>query len=159
MDLTYEAGTLLADRNERVVTGTLVPYNEVCRSNLGRFSVDTGVFQLPADVSILNANVDHDAEQPVARFLETQDTAKGLVAKFKIADGEEGDAPRRDRERRAQGAERRGEGCRDPRRQGDRRKDLRRRLREGRRASERHPHGVRRRRPSGTDSPLSTSTA
>ena len=91
MDLTYEAGTLTANHDDRTVTGLLVPYGEVCKSNLGRFSVDSGVFTVPRDVSVLNANVDHDHEQPTARFLETQDTPKGLVAKFKIADGDEGD--------------------------------------------------------------------
>jgi hypothetical protein len=91
MDVTYEAGTLRANADDRTVTGLLVPYGEVARSNLGRFSVDRGVFTLPEDVTVMNANRGHDAEDPVARFVDTTDTDAGLVAKFRIADGEDGD--------------------------------------------------------------------
>jgi hypothetical protein len=91
MDITFEAGTLTAAREDRIVTGLLVPYGEMCRSNLGKFSVARGVFEVPADVSVLNATLDHDREEPRARFVSTTDTDRGRLATFKVAKGPEGD--------------------------------------------------------------------
>lgn len=89
--VTIEAGTLTASREDRVVTGLLLPYGEVGRTNLGRFSVDRGVFELPEDVSVLNANLAHDPTEPIARFLTATDTDAGIVTSFRIAAGEKGD--------------------------------------------------------------------
>lgn len=86
-----DAGTLTASEEDRTVTGLLVPYGEECRSNLGRFSVDTGVFTLP-DPSIVGLNVEHAREDSVGRATALRDTPEGIVATFSIAKGEDGDA-------------------------------------------------------------------
>jgi hypothetical protein len=91
-DVQIEAGTLTANREERVVSGMLLPFGEVGNTNLGRFSVDPGVFTVPADVTVLAANTDHKRENPVARFISAVETAAGIVASFKIGANPEGDA-------------------------------------------------------------------
>lgn len=90
-DAKIEAGTLTASLEDRVVTGLLLPYGEVGRTNLGRFSVDRGVFTWPEDVSVLNANLAHDPTEPVARFLTATDTDAGVVTSFKVAATPAGD--------------------------------------------------------------------
>lgn len=90
-DVTIEAGTLTASREDRVVSGLLLPYGEVGRTNLGRFSVDRGVFQVPADPLVLTATLDHKRDEPVGRVATITDTDAGLFATFKIAATPEGD--------------------------------------------------------------------
>jgi len=90
-NITFEAGTLTANREERVVSGLLLPYGEIGRTNLGKFSVDRGVFQIPSDPLVLTANLDHKREDPVGRALTLNDTDAGLFASYKIAETPEGD--------------------------------------------------------------------
>ncbi|SEM73469.1 hypothetical protein [Cryobacterium luteum] len=87
-----EAGTLTANRQDRIVSGLLLPYGEVGNTNLGKFTVAPGVVTIPADVTVLAANTDHSREHPVARFLTAVDTAAGLVASFVVGKNPEGDA-------------------------------------------------------------------
>lgn len=86
-----EAGTLYANEDTRVVSGLLLPYGEEGRSNLGRLTVDRGAVTIPADVSHLNANLDHNREQPVAAFVEAHDTPAGVWAAFRISRTPAGD--------------------------------------------------------------------
>lgn len=90
-DVTIEAGTLTASREDRVVSGLLLPYGEQGRTNLGRFVVPRGAFQLPPDPQVLNANLDHKRDAPIARTLTMNDTDRGLFASWRVADGPEGD--------------------------------------------------------------------
>lgn len=85
------AGDLYATDQPRTVAGLLLPYGVVGSTNLGKFSVDRGVFDIPADVSHLNANLDHKMSEPRARFLTATDTEAGIVASFKVAETPEGD--------------------------------------------------------------------
>jgi hypothetical protein len=90
--LTIDAGTLTASADDRTVTGLLVPYGEECRSNLGRFSVDSGVFSIPADSSVVGFNREHAREDVLGRATAIRDTDKGIVATFSLANTPEGDA-------------------------------------------------------------------
>jgi hypothetical protein len=90
-EVIIDAGTLTASDQDRTVTGLLVPYGEECRSNLGRFTVDTGAFSLP-DPSIVGLNVEHAREDAVGRATALRDTPEGVVATFSIAPGADGDA-------------------------------------------------------------------
>jgi hypothetical protein len=91
-DAQIEAGTLTASEDTRTVTGLLLPYGEVGRTNLGRFSIDAGAIRIPRDASVVTANLDHLQHQPVGRAVSLTETDAGIVATFKIADTEEGDA-------------------------------------------------------------------
>jgi len=80
-----EAGSLSASLADRVVTGLLLPFGEVGRTNLGRFTIaGPGIITIPDDVSVLQANLEHDQYEPVARFLTTTETSAGIVASFQI---------------------------------------------------------------------------
>lgn len=92
----------LASKTDRIVKGLLLPWNELSR--LSRTSKPVkfarGTLRVPRDVSHLNANLDHDSTEPLARFVEVEDTPRGLVAAFAIADTDEGDELIRDVEKK-----------------------------------------------------------
>jgi hypothetical protein len=94
MTIAYiEAGTLTASIADRIVTGLLLPFGEVGRTNLGKFKIPgPGIIQIPKDVSVLQANLDHDQMEPVARILTATETPSGIVATFKVGENPEGDA-------------------------------------------------------------------
>lgn len=91
-ELLIEAGDLYANREERTITGLLVPYGEVGNTNLGKFAIPNGVVQIPADAAICSLNIDHDRAMPVGRATELRNTDRGVVATFSIARTPEGDA-------------------------------------------------------------------
>jgi hypothetical protein len=94
MTIAYiEAGSLTASIADRIVTGLLLPFGEVGRTNLGKFKIPgPGIIQIPNDVTVLQANLDHDQMEPVARILTATETPSGIVATFKVGENPEGDA-------------------------------------------------------------------
>lgn len=90
-DIIIDAGTLTANREERIVTGLLLPYNEECRSNLGKFTFATGAVGLPQDVTGMSLNVEHARENVVGAPVTLSETPAGIVASFRIANTPEGD--------------------------------------------------------------------
>lgn len=91
-DVLIEAGDLLANRQDRIVSGLLLPYGEEGRTNLGRLTVDPGTITLPTDpANTVGINRDHKQLYPLGRAVTLQDTRAGVFAAFKIADGPEGD--------------------------------------------------------------------
>ena len=90
-DVTIEAGSLYANTEDRVVTGLLLPYGEIGKTNLGRFAVEPSSIIIPADPDVVTLNVQHDHEEPVGRAVELTDTAAGIVGTFRIANTPEGD--------------------------------------------------------------------
>ncbi|NQX34049.1 hypothetical protein [Herbiconiux sp. VKM Ac-2851] len=91
-DIQIESGTLYANRDERTVSGLLVPFGEEGNTNLGRFTVKAGAFTLPRDPSVVTLNTDHDRESPVGRAVLLAEREDGIHATFKFADTEEADA-------------------------------------------------------------------
>jgi phage head maturation protease len=89
--LTIDAGTLTASADDRTVTGLLVPFGEECRSNLGKFTVGTGAFSIPADHSVMGFNREHAREDVLGRATKVHETPEGIVATFSIAKTPEGD--------------------------------------------------------------------
>ncbi len=94
MTTTYiEAGNLTASLADRIVTGLLLPFGEVGRTNIGKFAIDgPGIIDIPNDVTVLQANLEHDQMEPVARILTATETPSGIVATFKVGGNPEGDA-------------------------------------------------------------------
>lgn len=91
-DITQiDVGTLTASKSDRTVTGLLMPYGEECRSNLGKFKVGTGSFSIPADLSGMSLNVEHQRENVIGAPTAVRETPKGIVATFSIAKTPEGD--------------------------------------------------------------------
>jgi hypothetical protein len=86
------AGTLTASRADRIVSGLLLPYGELGRTNLGRFTVTRGAFTLPTDPDVLTLNRQHDTAEPIGRAVTLTDSDQGVFASFKVARTPEGDA-------------------------------------------------------------------
>lgn len=90
--IEIEGGEVLASLEDRTITGLLVPYNEVGRTNVGMFEVQAGVLELPADPSVVTLNIDHDRYQPVGRATRVWEEPRGVMATFAIASTPAGDA-------------------------------------------------------------------
>lgn len=90
--IEYEGGDILANLDDRTITGLLVPFNELGQTNAGRFMVEAGALALPSDPSVIGLNTDHDRSQPVGRATRVWQEAKGIFATFRLAETPEGDA-------------------------------------------------------------------
>lgn len=90
-DVKIEAGSLYANTEDRVVSGLLLPYGEIGKTNLGRFAVEPSSIIIPNDPSVVTLNVQHDHEEPVGRAVTLADTDAGIVGTFKVANTPEGD--------------------------------------------------------------------
>ena len=90
--IEYEGGEVLANLEERTITGLLIPFNEDGRTNLGRFQVEANAIDLPADPSIVSLNTDHERNQVVGRATRLWQEPRGVMATFAIARTPEGDA-------------------------------------------------------------------
>ena len=91
---TLGTGDFALDAAKRTLRGLLTPWNELSRlsvSGVPPIAFRNGGVHLPGDVSVLNANMDHDRYQPVARFVAVENSPRGLVADFAIANTPEGD--------------------------------------------------------------------
>lgn len=88
----YEGGDILANLEDRTITGLLIPFNELGQTNAGRFLVEASTIALPDDPSVVGLNLDHERSHPVGRATRVWEEAKGIMASFKIAETPEGDA-------------------------------------------------------------------
>lgn len=92
-NVQIEAGTLAANLEDRTVSGLLLKFGEVGRTNLGRFKVEKGAFKLPKDVStFLGLDLGHDRTRQIGTALMATETDEGIYASWKIADNAEGNA-------------------------------------------------------------------
>lgn len=85
-----EAGTLQFNEEDLTATGLLVPYGVKCRSNLGEFTVDSGVFSIPGDLTGMSLNVEHQREDVVGGFTKAWEQEDGIYSTFKYANTEAG---------------------------------------------------------------------
>jgi len=88
-----EAGDFSVDVEARTVRGLLMPWGEKSRKSVTSdpLMFDRGALKVPADISALNANRNHDRHDPIGRFTAVEDTDRGLVAEFAISRNPEGD--------------------------------------------------------------------
>lgn len=91
-----DAGTLAFSEDDLTATGLLVPYGVKCRSNLGEFTVDAGVFTLPADTTGASLNIEHKREDVVGGIAKAWEQPEGVMGTFKFADTTEGRAAFKD---------------------------------------------------------------
>ncbi|MFI6424754.1 hypothetical protein [Promicromonospora sp. NPDC050880] len=79
------AGTLLsASTDDRTLTYRLLPFGEPGRTSLGTVTVSPGVVELPADVTAMSANLEHDRTRPVAKFVSVTESDDGLDAVVRV---------------------------------------------------------------------------
>lgn len=91
MDITFEASTLTASEDTRIITGMLVPYGKKGKTNLGVFEVPRGVLEIPKDPSQMVVNIEHVREEAFGSGVSISDTPAGLVFAARAADTPEGD--------------------------------------------------------------------
>lgn len=91
-DIQIEGGEVLANLEERTITGLVLPYNERGRTNVGEFEVQAGVIALPEDPSVVSLNLDHDRYQPAGVGVRFWEVAAGVMGTFRVATGARGDA-------------------------------------------------------------------
>ena len=92
-DVTIDAGTLTFSDEDLTATGLLVPYGVEARSNLGRFTVDAGVFEIPTDLTGSTLNIEHQREDVVGALREAREQPEaGILGTFKFRDTPEGRA-------------------------------------------------------------------
>lgn len=82
---------LAASREERVLSGLLLPYGEEGRTNVGRITAAAGAVELPEDPSTVKLDIEHDLTRPVGKATAITETEEGLVATFAIARTRTGD--------------------------------------------------------------------
>jgi hypothetical protein len=99
-DIQIEGGEVLANLDDRSLTGLLIPFGEEGRTNVGRFSVMAGDIAIPEDPSVVTLNVDHDRYQPIGRATRIWETPAGIMASFAIGRTAAGDAALADTSRR-----------------------------------------------------------
>lgn len=87
-----DAGTLAFSEEDMTATGLLVPYGVKCRSNLGEFEVDAGVFSLPADTTGAALNIEHKREDVAGGIAKAWEQPEGIMGTFKFANTDEGRA-------------------------------------------------------------------
>jgi hypothetical protein len=90
--IEIEGGEVLANLEDRTITGLLVPYGELGRTNVGQFEVEAGVIKLPSDPVVVGINLDHDRFSPIGRATRVWEEERGIFASFAIANTPEGDA-------------------------------------------------------------------
>lgn len=92
-EIEIDAGTLeFSESDALTATGLLIPFDEVCKSNLGRFSVGPDSFTIPTDLTGASLNVEHTREDVVGGLSKVTQTDKGYLATFSFADTDEGRA-------------------------------------------------------------------
>jgi len=90
--MLHTAGTLLAaDVQARILRYLLLPFGKPGNTNLGKLTASAGTVTVPADVTGLPVNEEHDYKRPVGNFVEVTETPAGLEAAVKIANTRAGD--------------------------------------------------------------------
>lgn len=90
--IQFEGGDILAAAEPLTITGLLLPYNEVGRTNVGRFQVEAGAVTIPTDPAVVGANLDHVRHDVVGRAVRLEEKPEGVFASIRFADTEEGRA-------------------------------------------------------------------
>lgn len=91
MDITFEASTLTASQDDRIISGVLVPYGEKGQTNLGVFDVPRGAFEIPKDPAQMGVNVEHKREAAFGGGVQITDSPAGIVFAARAAETPEGD--------------------------------------------------------------------
>lgn len=88
------AGDFSVDVEARTVRGLLLPWGEKSRTSVSGaepVAFDRGAVKVPRDVSVVTLNRHHNRFDPVGRASAIEDTERGLVADFAIANTDQGD--------------------------------------------------------------------
>jgi hypothetical protein len=88
--IQFEGGDIFAAAEPLTITGLLLPFNEVGRTNVGRFQVEAGSVYIPNDAAVIGLNTDHVRHDVVGRAISLEQKPEGVFATLKFADTKEG---------------------------------------------------------------------
>jgi hypothetical protein len=89
---TTASHVFAVDAEARTIKGVVLPFNVVGENPQGKFTFSEATdFALPADVSRVKLNLDHNPANTVGYATALDKTADGIVGTFKVARGSEGD--------------------------------------------------------------------
>lgn len=74
-----------ANRDERTISGLVIPYGEVGYTNVGAIKASKGVLTIPEDVSTVHLNLEHSDTRPVGKAVRLEETDAGIEGTFRIA--------------------------------------------------------------------------
>lgn len=77
---------ITANREDRTISGVLLPFGEVGYTNVGAITVTAGALTLPDDITTVHLNMEHESTRPVGKATRLEETEAGIEATFKIAD-------------------------------------------------------------------------
>lgn len=84
---------ILANVDERTITGCLVPFGEVGQTNAGPIIVEAEHIELPADPVVIGLNLDHGGPRKgIGHAVKVWKETQGIMATFAIAKTPAGDA-------------------------------------------------------------------
>lgn len=94
VDLLVLSGTVTASAETRTITGMLLPYGEVGRTNVGAMTVQAGAVTIPSDPIAVVFHDLHDlaAPRPIGHATALVETPSGITASFTVARTPGGDA-------------------------------------------------------------------
>ena len=84
--ITIAGSVLSASREDRTITGMLLPFGEEGHTSAGTVTAKAGCLTIPEDASEVILNVEHDDLRPIGRATSIEETNDGLVATFRIAE-------------------------------------------------------------------------
>lgn len=93
--IEIEGGEVLANLEDRTITGRLIPFGEEGRTNVGRFMVEAGAVDLAdaiADPSVIGLNLDHDRSANVGHGVRVWEQPDGVYCTWRVARTPRGDA-------------------------------------------------------------------
>ncbi|VXC21160.1 hypothetical protein [Aeromicrobium sp. 9AM] len=90
------AGTITASSTSRTLSGKLVIYGVVGRTNAGLLKVAPGALKFPDDLNDVILTKEHDRDDSRGHLVSLEHVDDGIRATFKVADGPEGDAALRE---------------------------------------------------------------
>lgn len=91
-DITIDGGTLLATEDKRVVRGRLIPFDEECSSDIGRFKFAAGTVEIPTDLTGASWNLEHAREEVIGAPIALEVEPDGVYGSFRFAKTPEGDS-------------------------------------------------------------------
>ncbi len=80
------ASVLTASREERTISGMLLPFGELGSTSAGRVTAKAGCLTIPENVGDVILNIEHDDMRPIGRASSIEETDSGYVATFRIAE-------------------------------------------------------------------------
>lgn len=90
-NIQIDAGTLMADLDDGIISGQVLKYNEEGNTNLGKVKVRPGALRLPKDIkNFFTVDLGHDRMKPLGGATIAQDSAGGLFAAWDISSTDEG---------------------------------------------------------------------